>query len=253
MLSQVMAAVERELLEPRSKAQEDLKKSLERGKQQQQEIDELRRGKEAAEARLKDAEAKLKDAEAKLRDAASDISHLSGQLKKYGTPEVHLGIARNSAWKTLRSRGLFGVVKEMSQLAGNAYVDARVPPLLEDLLPADYEGRSKLIGEYSFPEAGKEMEYRWYRAMQSGGFLLSFSNILRGAPSPSPERRWASSLQEIMRTGIRFPLSRRASKSSMLRNQVWSLEMLMGLGPRFRSPRRLRDLLWSLPLRSSLA
>ena len=72
----------------------------------------------------------------------------------------------------------------MSQLAGNAYVDARIPPLLEDLLPDDYEGRSKLIGEYSFPEAGKEMEYRWYRAMQSGGVPLEFLEHLERRTEP---------------------------------------------------------------------
>jgi hypothetical protein len=177
VLSQLAAVVERELLGTRSKAQVDLERSLEKIKELQQEVKELRQGKEAAET-------KFRDAEAKLRDAASDIGHLSGQLKKYGTHEVHLGIARNSAWKALRSRGLLGVVNEMNQLAGDMRIDARIPSLLEDLLPADYEDRAKLIGEYSFPEAGKEMDYKWSCAVQPGGIPLEFLDHLERRTEP---------------------------------------------------------------------
>jgi hypothetical protein len=64
------------------------------------------------------------------------------------------------------------------------HVDARIPPLLEELMPEDYEGRAKLIEDYSFPEAGSVMDYKWLCTVQPGGIALEFLEHLERRNEP---------------------------------------------------------------------
>jgi hypothetical protein len=139
-------------------------------------------------SRLKrELEAKEKELEAckgQLESQSLLMADQEARFSKYGSLEAHLELVREAAWKTLRSKGLSLLVNRINRTAGEMYLDAEALPVIEALLPENFERKAEVLEEFSFPGAGALLKHSWQKAIQPGGIELEFLDHLALGKEP---------------------------------------------------------------------